>query len=579
MGDVALYRRLLRQARPYWTHFLALFAMGLLASLIALLNPVPLKIVVDSVLGGRPLPSFLHALLPAAATRSPATILFVAIGLLVAVAALGQLQALSSTLLRTYVGERLVLEFRARLVQQVQRLSLSYHDSRGTADSLYRIQHDAPAIQNIMVDGVIPFVAASVTLVTMIVVTARLDWQLALVALGVTPALLLLSRVYRSHLRTQSRYVKKLETAALAVVHETLGALRVVKAFGQEGRETDRFIRRSSEGMAARIHLAFLEGRFGLLVGLTTAGGVAAVLLIGVRHVRSGTLTLGELLMVLSYLGQLYDPLKTISRKAAALQSYLASAERVFALLDERPDVPERPHARPLGRAVGAVEFRDVCFAYDADHPVLHVVSFDVPPGARVAVAGTTGAGKTTLVSLLTRFYDPTGGAILLDGVDLRDYRLADLRDQFAIVLQEPVLFSTSIAENIAYARPGAGELEIVQAARAAGAHDFIIRLPRGYATPVGERGMQLSGGERQRVALARAFLKDAPLLILDEPTSSVDVKTEAVILDAMDRLMRGRTAFLITHRASALVGCDVRLQLERGRLVEATPALVGQEP
>jgi len=579
MGDVALYRRLLRQARPYWTHFLALFAMGLLASLIALLNPVPLKIVVDSVLGGRPLPSFLHALLPAAATRSPATILFVAIGLLVAVAALGQLQALSSTLLRTYVGERLVLEFRARLVQQVQRLSLSYHDSRGTADSLYRIQHDAPAIQNIMVDGVIPFVAASVTLVTMIVVTAHLDWQLALVALGVTPALLLLSRVYRSHLRTQSRYVKKLETAALAVVHETLGALRVVKAFGQEGRETDRFIRRSSEGMAARIHLAFLEGRFGLLVGLTTAGGVAAVLLIGVRHVRSGTLTLGELLMVLSYLGQLYDPLKTISRKAAALQSYLASAERVFALLDERPDVPERPHARPLGRAVGAVEFRDVCFAYDADHPVLHVVSFDVPPGARVAVAGTTGAGKTTLVSLLTRFYDPTGGAILLDGVDLRDYRLADLRDQFAIVLQEPVLFSTSIAENIAYARPGAGELEIVQAARAAGAHDFIIRLPRGYATPVGERGMQLSGGERQRVALARAFLKDAPLLILDEPTSSVDVKTEAVILDAMDRLMRGRTAFLITHRASALVGCDVRLQLERGRLVEATPALVGQEP
>ena len=579
MGDVALYRRLLRQARPYWTHFLALFAMGLLASLIALLNPVPLKIVVDSVLGGRPLPSFLHALLPAAATRSPATILFVAIGLLVAVAALGQLQALSSTLLRTYVGERLVLEFRARLVQQVQRLSLSYHDSRGTADSLYRIQHDAPAIQNIMVDGVIPFVAAGVTLVTMIVVTARLDWQLALVALGVTPALLLLSRVYRSHLRTQSRYVKKLETAALAVVHETLGALRVVKAFGQEGRETDRFIRRSSEGMAARIHLAFLEGRFGLLVGLTTAGGVAAVLLIGVRHVRSGTLTLGELLMVLSYLGQLYDPLKTISRKAAALQSYLASAERVFALLDERPDVPERPHARPLGRAVGAVEFRDVCFAYDADHPVLHVVSFDVPPGARVAVAGTTGAGKTTLVSLLTRFYDPTGGAILLDGVDLRDYRLADLRDQFAIVLQEPVLFSTSIAENIAYARPGAGELEIVQAARAAGAHDFIIRLPRGYATPVGERGMQLSGGERQRVALARAFLKDAPLLILDEPTSSVDVKTEAAILEAMDRLMRGRTAFLITHRASALVGCDVRLQLERGRLVEATPALVGQEP
>jgi len=377
-------------------------------------------------------------------------------------------------------------------------------------------------------------------------------------------------------MRNESRQVKNLETSALAVVHETLGALRVVKAFGQEARETDRFVRRSSEGMTARLHLALLEGRFGLLVGLTTAVGMAAVLLIGVRHVRSGALTLGQLLMVLSYLGQLYDPLKTISRKTTGLQSYLASAERVFALLDERPDVLERPHARPLGRASGAVAFRDVYFAYDAQHPVLRDVSFEVPPGTRVAIAGTTGAGKSTLVSLLTRFYDPTAGAILLDGMDLRDYRVADLRNQFAIVLQEPVLFSTSIGENIAYGRPGASDPDIVQAAKAAGAHDFIVRLPRGYATPVGERGMQLSGGERQRVALARAFLKDAPLLILDEPTSSVDVKTEAAILEAMDRLMRGRTAFLITHRPSAIVGCDVRLQLEGGRLVEPH-SLVGQ--
>src|SRR5438477_9525191 len=260
--------------------------------------------------------------------------------------------------------------------------------------------------------------------------------------------------------------------------------------------------------------------------------------------------------------------MQTISPKAAGLQSYLASAESVFTLLDERSDVPERPHARPLGRASGAVTFRDVCFAYNTDHPVLSDISFEVPAGARVAIAGTTGAGKTTIVSLLTRFYDPTAGAILLDGVDLRDYRLADLRNQFAIVLQEPVLFSTSIGENVAYGRPGASDLDVEEAARAAGAHDFIVRLPRGYATPVGERGMQLSGGERQRVALARAFLKDAPLLILDEPTSAVDMKTEAAILEAMDRLMRGRTAFLITHRTSALTKGDVRPHVERCRLV-----------
>jgi len=574
MGDVSLYRRLLLQARPYWLHLAGAFALGLLASPLALLNPVPLKIVVDSVLGGHPLPAFLQPLLPEAAARSPAAILLIAIGLLVVLAVLSQLQGLATTLLRSYVGERLVLDFRSQLVEQAHRLSMSYHDSRGTADSLYRIHHDAPAIQSIMVDGVLSLVSAAVTLAMMIAVTARLDGQLALVALAVSPPLFLLSRAYRPRMRRQSRHVKNLESSALAIAQETLGALRVVKAFGQEARETDRFLRRAAEGMVARIRLALLEGRFGLLIGLTTALGMAAVLLIGAGHVRSGTLTLGELLMVMAYLGQLYEPLKTISRRAAGLQSYLASAERAFALLDERPDVLERPHARPLARAAGAVAFRHVSFAYDADRPVLDAVSFEVPPGARVGIVGTTGVGKTTLVSLLTRFYDPTHGAILLDGVDVRDYRLADLRRQFAIVLQEPVLFSTSIAENIAYGRPGASDLEIARAARAAGAHDFIVRLPRGYTTPVGERGMQLSGGERQRVALARAFLKDAPLLILDEPTSSVDVKTEAAILQAMERLMHGRTAFLITHRTSTLAACEVRLRLERGRLVEATPSV-----
>ena len=575
-GDVVLYRRLLQETRPYGFHLAGLFGLGLLASPVALLTPVPLKIAVDSVLGGHPLPAFLQPFFPESAAQSPTAILLFAIGLLVAVAALGQLQGLASTLLQAYIGERLVLDFRARLVNQVQRLSVSYHDSRGTADSLYRIQHDVPAIQN-LVDGVIPSVSAAITLAMMITVTVLLDWQLALVALAISPPLFFLSGVYRPRMRSQWRHAKKLESSALAAVQETLGALRLVKAFRQEERETDRFLRRSREGMAARLGLALLQGRYGLYVGLTMALGTAAVLLIGVRHVRTGALTLGQLLLVMGYLAQLYQPLKTISRKAASLQSYLASAERAFALLDERPDVPERLHARPLVRAAGAVEFQHVSFAYNSDRRVLHDVSFAVPAGARVAIVGTTGAGKTTLVGLLTRFYDPTAGAILLDGMDLRDYRLADLRDQFAIVLQEPVLFSTSIGENIAYGRPGASDLDIVRAAKAAGAHDFIASLPHGYATPVGERGIQLSGGERQRVALARAFLKDAPLLILDEPTSSVDVKTEAVILEAMDRLMQGRTAFLITHRLSALATCDARLQLEQGRLVETAPTLACQ--
>ena len=323
MHDVTLYRRVLRQARPYWPHVVGVFALGLLASPIALLTPVPLKIVVDSVLGTRPLPPLLRALAPAGA--SAAATLTVAIGLLLAVTALGQLQSLATTLVRTYIGERLVLDFRSLLVQQVQRLSLSYHDSRGTADSVYRIQYDAPAIQNILVDGAIPFVSAAITVITMWIVTANLDRQLAIVALAISPPLFFLSRLYRPRMRRQSRQVKKLESSALAVVQETLGALRVVKAFGQEARETGRFVHRSREGVAARIRLAVLEGGYGLLIGLVTALGMAAVLLIGVGHVRAGTLTLGQLLMVLGYLGQLYEPLKTMSRKATGLQGYLAS--------------------------------------------------------------------------------------------------------------------------------------------------------------------------------------------------------------------------------------------------------------
>src|SRR5881296_4197893 len=580
MGDVVLFRRLLSQARPYWPHVAALFLLSLLSSPLSLLTPLPLKIAVDSVIGSHPLPHVIAPFVPEAIAHSPAGLLAIAVGLLVAVALLRQLQGLTNTLLQAYVKEKLVQNFRARLFRHVQRLSLAYHDARGTSDSTYRIQHDATAIQYVLIESVIPFISATVTLVGMIYVMARIDWQLALIALAISPGLVVTGRIFRRRLRRHSREAKKLESSTMSIVQEVLGALRVVKAFGQEAREEERFIRRSTEGMKVRLRLASLEGSFNVLVGLATAAGMAAVLLIGVRHVGAGVLTLGELLMVMAYMNQLYEPLKTISRKAATLQLHLASAERAFALLDEPSDVEERPDARPLGRASGAIAFRNISFAYGKDRPVLHDISFNIEPGTRLGIAGASGAGKSTLISLLTRFYDPTEGEIRLDGVDLRDFRLEDLRRQFAVVPQDPVLFSASIAENIAYARPGSSKDELTAAAQAANAHEFIVRLPQGYDTQVGERGVQLSGGQRQRIAIARAFLKDSPVLILDEPTSAVDIDTEAVIVEALERLQKGRTVIIISHRPTTLANCSAILTIERGRVVsDTTRALVQSTP
>ena len=575
-SDLTVYRRLLRQARPCWPHLGAYFLLSALSTPLVLLTPLPLKVAVDSLVGAGPVTLPFAPPAPVGAARSDGSTFVLTCGLLVAVALLSQLQGLGRALLRAYTAERLVQGFRMRLFGHAQRLSLAYHDARGPSDSAYRIYYDAPAIQWIVVDGVIPFITAGITLVGMISVTARIDGQLALVALAVTPVLFLITRASSRRLRSQAREVKNLESGAVSVVQEVLAAVRVVKAFGQEDREQARFVRHAGAGARARLRLALAEGMLGVLLGLTTALGAAATLFVGMRHVQSGTLTIGELLLIMGYLAQLYAPLTTISKSTASLQGSLASAERAFRLLDEAPDVVERPHARPLRRAAGAVAFRHVGFAYGTAPPVLRDVSFAIGPGARLGIAGTTGAGKTTLVNLLTRLYDPTTGEILLDGVDLRDYKLADLRSQFALVLQEPVLFATSIVENIAYGRPGASHQEIVAAAEAACAHEFVARLPNGYQTQVGERGLRLSGGERQRISLARAFLKDAPILVLDEPTSSVDVKTEAAVVAALERLMRGRTTVVIAHRTSTLRHCDVRLVLEHGRTIEgeaATPA------
>ena len=576
-SDLAILRRIASQARPYWPHIGAIFILSLLSAPLALLTPFPLKIAIDNVIGSQTLPRFLAAVLPESAHRSGPFLLAVAAGLVLTTAFLTQVQGLGIWLLQTYAGEGMVLDFRSRLFGHVQRLSLTYHDSKGTADSTFRIQYDAPSLQYVTISGIIPLVSAMVTLAGMIYVTARLDLQLAFVALAISPALFILTRTFSGRLRQRWKNVKAMESSANSIVQEVLSSVRVVKAFGREEHEQTRFLHRSTGRMRELIRVSFLQGGFDLLIGISLAAGTAVTLYIGVMHVRTGVLSLGELILVLAYVAQLYQPLQAISKKLADLQGSLVSAERAFALLDQVPDVAERPHARPIARARGEVRFEDVSFAYGTDQPVLAGVSFEVPAGARVGIQGQTGAGKSTLMSVLTRFYDVTGGRILVDGVDLREYKLADLRNQFGIVLQDSVLFSTTIGENIAYGRPDATEEQIVEAAKLANAHEFISNFPDAYETMVGERGMRLSGGERQRIALARAFLKDAPILILDEPTSSVDIRTETSILEALERLMSGRTTFMIAHRLSTLDRCDIRLNMSGGRLEKLKEVAAGK--
>lgn len=571
--DLTIFRRLAHQARPCAANIWGLLFLGLLAAPLTLLSPLPLKIVVDSVLGNRALPHFLRTMLPGSISHSADALLVLAAVLAIVSALLLHLQGSLTWLLQTYAGEKMTLNFRAALFDKVQHLSLSHHDSKGTADSIYRIQYDALSLKDLVINGFLPLVSSLVTLLLTIYVSARIDWQIALIALAVIPLLFALTTVSRNTLRRNWMEVKELEKSSLAVVHTALGCVRLVKSFNGENYEVTRYVKRASMGMRGQVKVALLGGAVDVLIGLIIASGTAAVLFIGVRHVRTGLITLGDLLLLMAYVAQLYAPLASISKRVATMQSSLASAERALRVLDQAADVPEPSKPQPLLKARGRLTLRNVSFAYDG-RPILENISLDIPAGRTVGIVGTTGAGKSTIVQLLTRFYDPTSGSILLDGVDFRNYRVADLRNQIALVLQDPVLLPTTISENISYGSQSSNPNEIEAAARAANAHEFVSQLPNGYDTHVGERGMQLSGGERQRISLARAILKDAPILVLDEPTSAVDSGTEEAIMESIERLMLGRTTILITHRPSTLQSCDIVLEVSRGKLICSKPRL-----
>ena len=564
-----MLKRAFEDLRPYLWPIVVLLIVSLTAVPITLIFPLPIKLLVDSVLGSQPLPGYLTVFVGSQLSKS--LTLWLAITILMGTAVLTYAQNLVNVWYTNKVGNRMTLDVRARLFRQMQRLSIAYHDTMGAADSAYRTLNDAPMLRSFGIDSMIPLATSILTIGAMILVMVYFDWQLALVALLVSPVMFLLTFVFRPRIRAGWRKFRASESAAMAVAQESIGASRLVKSYGQEERKNEQLVSHYNASLNAQLKVQVDSAVYSLLVGVVTAAGLAAVFYIGIGHVQAGALTLGSLLVVNYYVTQLYGPLRNVGQSILDIQMSLTGVERYRAVLDEKPDVPESPNALPLARAKGKIAFRKVSFEYTKGHPVLDDVSFELPSANCLGVVGPTGSGKTTLSTLLLRLFDPTEGVIALDDINLRDYKLADLRNQFAVVHQETVLFSTTVAENIRFARPSATMDEVIGAATAAKAHDFITSLPNGYETLVGERGMKLSGGERQRVSLARAFLKNAPILILDEPTNSLDVHTEAAILETIQELMEGKTTLMIAHRASTLRNCNMILVLEEGRVTRMT--------
>ncbi len=568
---MSIYRRVLRYYRP----FLPQTILGLLLSLVGiglnLLKPWPFKIIVDHIL---PHPNDAYWVL-GPATRA----------ILILCLALVLLQFLwgivnwGTNYLFVKIGLRALLKLRTDLYAYLQSLSLKYHDARRSSDSSFRVAYDSQSIQTIYNKGFTNIFASIITLIGTFAVMVRIDWQLTLLSLAIVPLLLGAIYFFADRIRRESTFIQEQESAVLAQAQEGLSSIRMVHAFGREEWEVRQFHQQASQSLQANLRLTLTNVNSALVISTLMVIGTAAMYYVGTLHVLAGTLTLGSLLVFSAYLLMLYQPLESLTYTTWAMEGATAGAKRCFEVLDRQDDVVDSPDAIAIAEANGALQFHHVSFGYAHDRQVLHDVDLRIDTNQIAALVGGTGAGKSTLLSLVPRFYDPTSGSVTLDGRDLRQITKKSLRAQVGMVLQDTLLFSTTIRENIAYGRPDASEEEIVDAARRAQADEFIRALPNGYASLVGERGGHLSVGQRQRIGIARAFLKNAPILLLDEPTSALDPTTESAIMDTIKELMHGRTTLIVTHRLATIHNVDRIVVLERGCVVEQGrgPDLVGR--
>jgi ABC-type multidrug transport system fused ATPase/permease subunit len=535
---------------------------------LGVLAPWPLKAVVDNVLGGHPLPGPLAGIVTALVGSNAAALLILIVVAGLALQIVNELVSMWHTQLQVNTAQGIVYDLRDRLLQQLQELTLQHHVQAKTADSVYRLEADAYCVSDIVMGGAFPLATSALKLAVMLVILLRLDFTLALLSLVVVPFLYACLRHYSQQMFQRSEDVKARESALIERAYEILSSIIIIKSFTRERHELERFKAVGNQTMQARLRLTWQESLMSLAVSAITLGGTALVLAVGGLHVLNGTLTVGSLLVVVAYLAAVYNPLSSIAHTTGSLQQALVSARRVREIFALTPEDLDAPGSLDASSVTGDIRFEQVGFAYEDSQPILQDVTFEAHPGELVALVGLTGAGKTTLARLIPRFFEPTSGRVLIDGIEAGRYSLRSLRQRIALVPQEPMLVQGTIADNIRYGRPGATDAEVEEVGRAAHVHPFVSRLPKGYQTPVAEAGATLSGGERQRLGIARALLKDAPILILDEPTSSLDAISEEAVFDALRRLREGRTTLVIAHRLSTIRDASRILVLHEGHLV-----------